>query len=70
MWDPEPWLQLHLLTLRKNGLHSYVFGDLVCLSVKRPSTKVMDFFWLGSKGQFVNCWEERGAKSNYLGPKC
>ena len=22
MWDPEPWLQLHLLALRKNGLHS------------------------------------------------
>ena len=21
MWDPEPWLQLHLLALRKNGLH-------------------------------------------------
>ena len=22
MWNPEPWLQLHLLTLRKNGLHN------------------------------------------------
>ena len=21
MWDPEPWLQLQLLALRKNGLH-------------------------------------------------
>ena len=21
MWDLEPWLQLQLLTLRKNGLH-------------------------------------------------
>ena len=23
MWDPEPWLQLHLLALCKNGLHRY-----------------------------------------------
>ena len=22
MWDPEPWLQLQLLALRKNGLHT------------------------------------------------
>ena len=22
MWDSEPWLQLHLLALRKNGLHN------------------------------------------------
>ena len=26
MWDPEPWLQLHLLALRKNGLHRTNFG--------------------------------------------
>ena len=49
-----------------------VFGDFACLSMERPSTKVMDlffFYFLDSKGQFVNCWEE-GAKSNYLGLKC
>ena len=22
MWDPEPWFQLQLLVLRKNGLHT------------------------------------------------
>ena len=47
------------------------FWDFVCLSVERPSTKVMGFFfffffyflfWLDSKSQFVNCWGEGGQK--------
>ena len=25
MWDPESWLQLQLLVLRKNGLHGLIY---------------------------------------------
>ena len=37
MWVPDPWLQLHLLALCKNGLHSinnyitFVVGNLIFL---------------------------------------
>ena len=32
MWDPEPWLQLHLLALHKNGLHKFNF---CCTKMKK-----------------------------------
>ena len=34
MWDPEPWLQLQLLALHKNGLHiSYLYDYIYLLKI-------------------------------------
>ena len=34
MWDSEPWLQLHLLALCKNGLYTIIYSYTLIIYIK------------------------------------
>ena len=51
MWDSEPWLQLHLLALRKNGLHNKRTSELVMVHYSLNFTA----YKTTSGGVFLRC---------------
>ena len=51
MWDPEPWLQLQLLALRKNGLHNYYKRNATItnfFTTFLQTIEVANFYWFAS----------------------